>query len=284
MHSVVKIGASGLVLLGLMSPMVIAADGTPPYAPEISKLHGDLAEVLRKAAADELVPVKAIMRDRVDQAEIEALGNLPIRDDRRVAVRNLLKPHARRAQADLVAMLRGEQLAGRVGERIRTLWMVNVVAAEVVPEVAYAIAARDDVELLAHNPMIEIFNDPPADGGPVSSGGVECGVELMGAPRVWDELGITGRGSIVAMIDSGTCYRHTDLENQMWTNPGEIAGNGIDDDDNGYIDDIIGWSFRLNTNDPDDWHGHGTHTSGTVAGDGTGGTQTGMAPVPRLWH
>jgi len=283
-HSVMKRGASALVLVGLIGPMVFAADATPPYSPEISKLHGDLAEVLRLAAPDELVPVKAIMTEQVPRERIqEIIDTIKVRDLRYRITKDLLKPLAEQAQVDLLAMLRTEQATGSVGPRIRTLWISNIVAADVTPDVAYRMAARDDVALLAHNPKVRVFPEPgeiqdePIQE-PASGQEIECGVEVMGAPRVWDELGFTGRGAVVAMIDTGACPTHPDIVNQIWSNPGEIAGNGIDDDDNGFIDDTWGWNFDANNNNPTDSNSHGSHTAGTVGGDGTGGTATGVAP------
>ena len=78
-------------------------------------------------------------------------------------------------------------------------------------------------------------------------------------------------GIIVADIDTGVDYNHEDIAANMWTNPGEIAGNGIDDDGNGYIDDVYGWDFANNDNDPMDDNLHGTHTSGTIAAIGNNG-------------
>ena len=69
----------------------------------------------------------------------------------------------------------------------------------------------------------------------------------------------------VAIIDTGIDYNHPDLQGNLWVNPGEIADNGKDDDKNGYIDDVYGWDFRNNDNDPMDGHGHGTHVAGTIA-------------------
>ena len=77
---------------------------------------------------------------------------------------------------------------------------------------------------------------------------------------------------VVAVIDTGLDYNHPDLVGRMWVNPREIPGNGIDDDGNGYIDDTNGWDFVNNDNDPKDDHGHGTHVSGTIAGNGNNGT------------
>ena len=76
---------------------------------------------------------------------------------------------------------------------------------------------------------------------------------------------------VVGNIDTGTDWDHPDLAANIWTNPGEIAGNGVDDDGNGYVDDIRGWDFYNNDNNPDDTEGHGSHTSGTIGAVGNNG-------------
>jgi len=97
------------------------------------------------------------------------------------------------------------------------------------------------------------------------------------APEAWDIQ--TGNPNLViGVIDSGVDYTHPDLAANIWTNPGEIAGNGIDDDGNGYIDDVRGWDFASNDNDPMDVNGHGTHVAGTIAAKGNNGVGvTGVA-------
>ena len=71
--------------------------------------------------------------------------------------------------------------------------------------------------------------------------------------------------TIVAVIDTGVRYTHQDLSGNMWTNPGEIPGNGIDDDGNGYIDDVHGINAISGAGDPMDDNNHGTHVAGTIA-------------------
>ena len=100
-----------------------------------------------------------------------------------------------------------------------------------------------------------------------SSGKADADID---APEAWDVSTGTGK-TLVAVIDTGVDYRHPDLAANMWKNPGEIAGNGKDDDNNGIIDDIFGADFYSNDGDPMDEEGHGTHVSGTIGAVGNNG-------------
>ncbi len=92
-----------------------------------------------------------------------------------------------------------------------------------------------------------------------------------------------GKKIIVAVIDTGVDYNHIALKKRIWKNSKEIAGNNIDDDGNGYIDDVNGWDFASDDNDPMDSGSHGTHCAGIVAAEKQiGGNARGIAPHVKI--
>jgi len=101
--------------------------------------------------------------------------------------------------------------------------------------------------------------------GVLGTAGADIDAELA-----WT-IGTGDPAFVVAVIDTGTDYTHPDLVNNIWTNTGEIAGNGVDDDGNGYIDDIHGYDFWSNDADPMDGSGHGTHVAGTICAESNNG-------------
>ena len=93
----------------------------------------------------------------------------------------------------------------------------------------------------------------------------QWGFDKIKAPKAWDTRTDSG-GVVVAVIDTGIDYKHPDLAANVWVNPNEIPGNGIDDDHNGIVDDVHGANFSAAaaTGDPMDDNRHGTHVSGTI--------------------
>jgi subtilisin family serine protease len=102
-----------------------------------------------------------------------------------------------------------------------------------------------------------------------------------GASEAWTQS--RGDGVVVAILDSGVQLDHPDLAQNLWRNPGEVAGNGVDDDRNGYVDDVFGANVMTSNGNVNDDEGHGTHVAGIVAaagGNGVGGS--GIAPGAKI--
>jgi len=159
-------------------------------------------------------------------------------------------------------------------------------------------------KMLQRNPQFapQKFTDNPAipNPGPDKTGAdpdfaKQWGMNDIGVKEAWK----TTKGSsdmIVAVIDTGVDYTHEDLLPNLWRNPKEIPNNGLDDDNNGYIDDTIGWDFVSNDNKPYDLAveplellfgggnpGHGTHCAGNVAARGENGIGiAGVAPNVKI--
>jgi len=120
----------------------------------------------------------------------------------------------------------------------------------------------DNVEYAEENVTFEITETIPDD----PNYGGQWALPKIDAPDAWD--GQQGSGNIVvAVLDTGVDWDHEDISGNIWINTGEIAGNDIDDDANGYVDDVRGWDFSNNDNNPDDDNNHGTHVAGIIGAE-----------------
>lgn len=143
---------------------------------------------------------------------------------------------------------------------------VEVDKADIDRVCARIIAANRGVPLECHaNRVIRIAKTP--NDPDLSS---LYGLTRMAAPYAW-EYTTGSRDVVVAVVDTGVNYNHPDLSANILTNSGEIPGNGIDDDANGYIDDYYGYDFALGDSDPNDEFSHGSHCAGIIGGVGDNG-------------
>jgi subtilisin family serine protease len=117
----------------------------------------------------------------------------------------------------------------------------------------------------ASGAVAKAINQSPFPEIPVYGGVNDWNVNMVDAPEAWAK-GYTGSGIVVAVVDTGVDRNHLELSSNIWTNSDEIANDGIDNDNNGFIDDFYGWNFVDNSNNTLDVYGHGTHVSGTIAG------------------
>jgi subtilisin family serine protease len=255
-------------------------------AVEAGTVTPNLERLADSAAPDERIPVVVLMEAFPEVEDLLADVRGLNRSDRRRKVVSRLRRLAEDSQLPVRSTLAA---SGDDDRRRRVLWGINGMALEATPLEIERLAATAGVRWVLHDhgrprPGVEDAGRGPTGGdasGPNPDASVTGDVVAMGAQQVWDQLGYTGNGVIVAVVDTGIDRAHPDLADHIWTNLGEVAGNGLDDDGNGYVDDTWGWDFCLDSNDPSAG-AHGTQVAGQVAGDGTNGTVTGMAPDAEL--
>jgi len=139
---------------------------------------------------------------------------------------------------------------------------------------------RDDFDRPSDGMAFDRIEVAPGVGS-APAAAPEPNLVLQQAPQLWAQ-GIDGGGVLIGSIDSGVSLTHPDLVNRLWTNPGEIPGNAVDDDGNGFVDDVQGWDFQFDDANVTSGDPHGTQSAGLMVGDGTGGRATGMAPGAEL--
>ncbi len=262
---------------------------------DAAEIDQELQDLMAQKGAGEMFPVLMIYND-VEDYDPKVTADLEKLDEkkRRKRLIAMLKKKTKKTHRSAVEILVGPINPFRVG-KLKQLYFANALSFEGNQEVIDRLSQLNVEATLyfdktyelssatRRGPAVQAASEKSASG--TAAVDTVWSVKYINADRVWNELGYTGTGVVVGHIDSGVWLAHPDIAGQLWVNPGEIPGNGLDDDANGFIDDINGWDFGADDNDPNDdspSSGHGTHTAGTVVGDGTGGTLTGVAPDARL--
>ncbi len=216
--------------------------------------------------------------------------------------RIIVRAGASEPRGRAVRAVRSRALHDRLGTRVRkafpALGGLEVIELPAGLTVDRALALYRESGLYAYAEPDRIYrietttpNDPLFVDGTLwglnnsgqSGGAADADVD---APEGW-EIRTSANATLVAVIDTGIRYTHQDLAANMWVNPGESGGgketNGVDDDGNGYIDDVHGINAITGSGDPNDDNSHGTHCAGTIGGVGNNGVGiTGVAWNVRL--
>jgi subtilisin family serine protease len=226
-----------------------------------------LSEEMNRRNDDEQLKVIVIMNSRYDRTQLNRRADYFVsRAERREFVVNELKEFAATSQYDLKRSLSEMERNGMVSAPT-TLWMANALYFDATKAAIMDLARRNDIEMIGYAKEYNWLPDGEESKPVGVTREITQNVIQVGADQVWD-LGYTGEGVVVAVIDTGVNYNHVDVADHLWDGGAEFPNHGYD--------------VKNHDNDPMDDHGHGSHCSGTVLGDGTAGRQTGMAPDATL--
>lgn len=251
----------------------------------MSKIGPGLSGRLENVRDYDTLEVVIFLKAEPARAHLESLGTMDSPPPRDQVVFNL-QTAAATSQSPLLDFLHDQTLSlfslsdGTTvprANRIESFWINNSIKAEVSIDTLQEIVAREDVAFVELERRADIeelldagdrVNHPATSsvGGHAPLAPIAWSVAHINAPLVW-QLGIDGTGVIVAVIDTGVNYNHPDLRNRMWSSP--IYPNH-------------GYDFESSDTDPIDAQGHGTCCAGIVAGDGTQGKRTGVAPGAQI--
>ena len=246
-----------LLLLTLFSLNLIYA--------QTNTIEPELQEVLNQKS-DEMISVNIILKSQADVQKLQQIAaKANDRKSKREVVVNELKSFSKSTQSDLMSILDAEAKSGKV-EDIRCHWLVNAISCSASSEVIYLIARHNDVEVIAYDERKYLLWDEEVKAVEPARGMTQ-NITHVKADDVWD-LGYTGEGVMVAVIDTGVNFNHIDLADHLWDGGEEYPNHG--------------YNTIENSHDVSDGFGHGTHCAGVVCGDGTSGTQTGIAPNATL--
>ena len=186
---------------------------------------------------------------------------------RREIIVNELKKFAEQSQKEVMSVIKAEERSSNVID-IKSHWLTNFINCKAKADVIYQLASHPDVACIAYNQELTVDSDAVDETMTRSAQGnssvIAEHLTRIKADKAWD-LGYTGKGVIVALLDSGINVEHNDLKDHLWNENGKYGYNALNKDQY-----------------PIDERGHGTHCAGIICGDGTSGKITGVAPDATL--
>ena len=210
---------------------------------------------------NEMIRVNIILKSQINVNKLrKTTDNIDDLDIRREVVISELKDFSKQTQKDIISILEAGEKNGEVKD-IVSHWVSNTITCTANKDYIRLLSNHQDVDLIGYNEKQFLLWD---EKGTVvePQRGTTPSIKHVKANRVW-ELGYTGKGVLVAILDTGV-NKHADIVNNLWDGGDEYPNHG--------------YNTYENSHDVSDGFGHGTHCAGIICGDGTSGTETGIAP------
>ena len=228
-----------------------------------AKIDVDLRQEMSLRRANELIRINIILNQQYDQVEMRIKSSVfPKKKDKRTFVESELKRFSKETQRGVMNLLSTMPSVSK----LQSYWIANFINCYASIEVIEKLSLHPDVLIIGFSKNEYLLPETQSPRTTSQSREITYNVLKVNADVVW-MLGYEGEGIVVAILDTGVNYEHLDLQDNMWEH--------LDFPNHGY-------NFADNNNNPMDDHGHGTHCAGTVAGNGTAGSQTGMAPKAKI--
>lgn len=233
------------------------------------KIDENLLQELHQQDRTAKHKVMVVMAEEYDVVAATANWVYLTKEQRRASVMIEKQRFNKASQQEVMHLLEEAESKGKVSD-LHSFWVFNGFSCETDADMIELLANRNDIAWIYSDKTRRLLPEGE-EARPVEVRGNAWHVDKVNAPEVWNYNGgngYTGQGVIVAVLDTGVNYNHLDIANSMWDGGEEFPHHGYD---------VIN-----HDNDPMDDHGHGSHCAGIVAGQGTSGTQTGIAPNAKI--
>lgn len=187
------------------------------------------------------------------------------RASKKDAVLKEFKEFSESSQSEVLSILQSETRSGNVKD-IKCHWITNMINCKLTSDVIYQLAKHPDIAAISYNKLEYMLFDEESTKV-IPTRGITDNIKKINADDAW-KRGYTGKGILVSILDTGVNIDHIDIKNNLWDGGNKYPNHG--------------YNTLNNNHDVTDIFGHGTHCAGTICGDGSSGTQTGIAPDAKL--
>ena len=230
------------------------------FAQNYNVIEPELQNVLDSKSND-MISVNIILKSEADISHLRK--NIQSAEDakaQRQVVVSELKSFSEQSQKDILSLLKAGEASGDVKD-ITAHWLSNMITCSASKDYIYLLSEHYDIKIIGYNEtQFLLWNEKAREIE--AQRGMTQNIKHVNANKAWNE-GYTGKGVLVGVIDTGVNF-HKDLEKNLWDGGEEYPNHGYN-------------TFE-NSHDVHDGFNHGTHCAGIICGDGTSGTQTGIAP------